>query len=145
VALGLLQGRPVHRGRRGLRDGRDRPQQFRQAAGQGRAALLLPRVRSRDVCHVRPAGGPWQEHHGLPLIERKARLRKLFTPKPNKTLLVMDAIPEHGIELFAMAVELELEGLVSKKKDSIYLPGERTRAWVKIKRSGAVPPERFRR
>jgi bifunctional non-homologous end joining protein LigD len=57
----------------------------------------------------------------------------------------MDAIPEHGIELFAMAVELELEGLVSKKKDSIYLPGERTRAWVKIKRSGAVPPERFRR
>jgi bifunctional non-homologous end joining protein LigD len=80
---------------------------------------------------------------GLPLFERKARLKKLFTPKPKKTLLVMAAIPEHGIELFAMAVELKLEGLVAKKADSIYVPGERTTAWRKIKVPGAVPPERF--
>jgi bifunctional non-homologous end joining protein LigD len=89
-------------------------------------------------------------HHGenimgLPLGDRKARLRKLFTPKPKKTLLVMEAIPHFGIELFAMAVELKLEGLVAKKADSIYLPGVRTIAWRKIKRSGAVPPERFKR
>jgi bifunctional non-homologous end joining protein LigD len=82
---------------------------------------------------------------GLPLIERKARLKKLFTPKPKKTLLVLDAIPEHGIELFALAVELGLEGLVAKKATSIYVPGERTRDWRKIKRPGTVPPERFRR
>lgn len=57
----------------------------------------------------------------------------------------MDAIPENGLELFAMAVELKLEGLVAKRADSIYVPGERTTAWRKIKRPGAVPPERFRR
>jgi bifunctional non-homologous end joining protein LigD len=86
-----------------------------------------------------------QKIMGRPLIERKARLKKLFTPKPRKTLLVMDAIPVNCIELFAMAVELKLEGLVAKRADSIYRPGERTRDWRKIKRPGAVPPERFRR
>lgn len=58
---------------------------------------------------------------------------------------MVEAIPEHCVELFQMAVELELEGLVAKRADSIYEPGERTAAWRKIKRSGAVPPERFRR
>jgi bifunctional non-homologous end joining protein LigD len=82
---------------------------------------------------------------GLPLVERKARLKKLFTPKPRKTLLVIDAIPEHGIELYAMAEELKLEGLVAKRASSIYVPGERTTDWKKIKVPGAVPPERFRR
>jgi bifunctional non-homologous end joining protein LigD len=80
-----------------------------------------------------------------PLLERKARLKKLFTPKPKHHLLVVDAIPEAGIELYGMAVELKLEGLVAKKADSIYLPGERTREWRKVKVPGAVPPERFRR
>jgi bifunctional non-homologous end joining protein LigD len=80
-----------------------------------------------------------------PLIERKVRLKKLFTPKPKHNVLVVDAIPEAGIELYAMAVELKLEGLVAKKADSIYVPGERTSAWKKIKVPGAVPPERFRR
>jgi bifunctional non-homologous end joining protein LigD len=82
---------------------------------------------------------------GLPLVHRKERLGKLFKPKPKQTLLVMDAIPEYGIELYAMAVALKLEGLVAKRKESIYVPGERTGAWRKIKRPGAVPPERLRR
>lgn len=57
----------------------------------------------------------------------------------------MEAIPEFGIELFAMAVQLKLEGLVAKRADSVYVPGERTTAWRKIKVPGAVPPERFHR
>jgi bifunctional non-homologous end joining protein LigD len=44
-----------------------------------------------------------------------------------------------------MAVALKLEGLVAKRKDSVYVPGERTTgAWRKIKRPGAVPPKRFK-
>jgi ATP-dependent DNA ligase len=39
---------------------------------------------------------------------------------------------------------LELEGIVGKRKDSIYMPGERTGDWRKVRRPGAVPPERFR-
>jgi ATP-dependent DNA ligase len=44
--------------------------------------------------------------------------------------------PEHGIELFQVAVELKLEGLVAKRASSNYLPGERTTDWRKIKRPG---------
>jgi bifunctional non-homologous end joining protein LigD len=80
-----------------------------------------------------------------PLLARKARLTRRFTPKPAKTLLVVDAIPERGIELFTLVNDLRLEGLLAKRADSIYTPGERSTAWRKIKRSGAVPPERFSR
>lgn len=80
----------------------------------------------------------------LPLIKRKDRLKTVFKPKPKPNVLVVDAIPEAGIELYAMALELKLEGLVAKRADSIYMPGERTTAWKKIKVPGAVPPERFR-
>lgn len=79
-----------------------------------------------------------------PLEERKAMLHRLFSPKPAQTLLVVDAIPERGEELFRMAVELELEGLVAKKHGSTYQPGVRTHDWRKLRRVGAIPPERFR-
>lgn len=81
---------------------------------------------------------------GLPYTERKQRLARLFSPKPRRSLLVVQSIPEQGIALFAQAVALELEGIVGKRKDSVYLPGERTDAWRKVRRPGAVPPERFR-
>lgn len=77
----------------------------------------------------------------LPLEERKARLERLFT----KTLLVVGAIPETGEELFRLAVDLDLEGLVAKRHGSIHVPGARTEDWRKLRRAGAVPPERFRR
>jgi bifunctional non-homologous end joining protein LigD len=82
---------------------------------------------------------------GLPLHERKARLERLFTPRPRSALLVVTAIPEEGEAFFRQAVELELEGLTAKRRDSIYRPGERSSDWRKIKRKGAVPAERFRR
>jgi bifunctional non-homologous end joining protein LigD len=81
---------------------------------------------------------------GLPYTERKKRLARLFTPKPRHSLLVVQSIPDTGIELFAHAVALELEGIVGKRKDSVYVPGERTDNWRKVRRLGAVPPERFR-
>ena len=40
---------------------------------------------------------------------------------------------------------LKLEGLVAKRADSVYKPGVRTSDWVKIKRAGAIPAERFKR
>ena len=80
-----------------------------------------------------------------PLSERKAELRQLFTPKPKTALLVVEAIPEMGMELYAMAVQLKLEGLIAKRCDSIYQPGERSTEWRKLKVPGAVPRERFKR
>jgi len=37
---------------------------------------------------------------------------------------------------------LKLEGLVAKRDDSIYVPGSRSRDWIKVKRKGAVPAKR---
>jgi ATP-dependent DNA ligase len=58
---------------------------------------------------------------------------------------VLDAIPETNIELFQVAVELTVKGLVAEQADSIYTPGVRTSAPKKIRRAGAVSPECFRR
>ena len=45
---------------------------------------------------------------GLTYIERKKRLARLFNPKPRRTLLVVQSIPETGKELFTHAVAMEL-------------------------------------
>ena len=58
--------------------------------------------------------------------------------------LVVQSIPDIGTALFAHAVALELEGIVAKRKDSIYVPGARTEDRRKVRRPGAVPAERFR-
>jgi len=80
---------------------------------------------------------------GMPLTERKERLRHLLAGCPG-VLLVSD-LPAQA-ELFTEAVEpLLLEGFVAKRRASAYQPGVRSPDWLKIKRNGAVPPERFKR
>lgn len=81
---------------------------------------------------------------GLPLTERKRRLAKLFADKPPSTLVVSDFEGE-GRLLYDQAVQLKLEGIVAKRKDSLYVPGQRTADWLKIKRPGATPAQRFQR
>ncbi|VTU29440.1 putative ATP-dependent DNA ligase YkoU [Variovorax sp. PBL-H6] len=81
---------------------------------------------------------------GLPLLKRKARMLKRMAGLPS--ILPMTHVDaEHGQELFQMAEQLKLEGLVAKRIDSLYKPGVRTSEWVKIRRKGAIPAERFRR
>jgi bifunctional non-homologous end joining protein LigD len=78
----------------------------------------------------------------LPLIERKSLLAPL-RGLPN--ILVVDYIPTEGEWLFQKALGLQLEGIVAKRLDAPYVPGARSRAWLKIKRKGAVPAGRFSR
>ena len=84
-----------------------------------------------------------------PLLERKALLEKLLTPAPPHILFakhVTAAMVSNPVSwLFDHALTLRLEGVVGKLANSVYLPGERTTAWFKLKRPGAVPPERFQR
>ena len=80
-----------------------------------------------------------------PLVERKAELAQLLTPAPAGVLLV-GHFDSGGRELFDQAVlGLKLEGLVAKRTDSKYRPGVRSPDWVKVKRKGAVPAQRFQR
>ncbi|MDM0032270.1 hypothetical protein QTI33_09030 [Variovorax sp. J22P271] len=77
------------------------------------------------------------------LLQRKALLGELLDPHPDNVLVVgyfSDDIPR----IFNDAVlGLKLEGLVAKRDDSIYVPGTRSRHWVKVRREGAVPAQRF--
>ena len=76
---------------------------------------------------------------------RKRQLQELLTPAPPSTLFVGHVDEDQGRQLFDQAVQLKLEGLVAKRLGSIYKPGERSSDWTKVKRKGAVPPERFKR
>lgn len=75
------------------------------------------------------ADGDWIG--GLPLADRVERLREVLGFEGH--VLRSDAIPEHGVALFEAGAARGLEGIVAKKLTSHYLPGKRTRDWLKIK------------
>jgi bifunctional non-homologous end joining protein LigD len=67
----------------------------------------------------------------LPLVERRKRLEQLLDRR-NKTVRLSEAF-EDGAALLEAATEQRLEGIMAKRLDSRYLPGKRTRDWLKIK------------
>ena len=81
---------------------------------------------------------------GKPLVERKTALRRLLRGSL-PSLLYVERIVGEGRWLFEHVLTLKLEGMVAKRLDSLYLSGQRTSDWLKVKRQGAVPVERLRR
>ena len=67
----------------------------------------------------------------LPLAARHERLAALLPPRSD-TVRLSDTF-EDGEALYAAARKQGLEGIVAKKADSRYLPGRRTRDWLKVK------------
>jgi bifunctional non-homologous end joining protein LigD len=67
----------------------------------------------------------------LPLSERRERLERLLD-KRNQTVRLSEAFDD-GDALLAAARQQRLEGIMAKRLDSRYLPGRRTRDWLKIK------------
>ena len=78
-----------------------------------------------------------------PLVERKSRLA-LILVEPLPSVLRVGTLDSAGEWLYQQALALQLEGIVGKRLDSLYYPGIRSPDWLKIKRPGAVPPERFK-
>jgi len=64
------------------------------------------------------------------LVERKARLRELVSGQP--LIQFSESIEGDGETIFRHVCSMGLEGIVSKRKDSIYRSG-RTRSWIKTK------------
>ncbi|WP_249221234.1 hypothetical protein [Cupriavidus sp. KK10] len=87
--------------------------------------------------------GKGKDFRGQPIERRKAALRKLLD-EPPAGLLYVDSV-EDGAWLYGHALTLGLEGVVGKRAGSLYQGGERSRDWIKIKRPGAVPHQRFTR
>ncbi|MDN8618952.1 ATP-dependent DNA ligase [Variovorax ginsengisoli] len=79
------------------------------------------------------------------LLQRKALLAELLDPSPEHVLAVGHFDEDIPRIVNDAVLGLKLEGLVAKRDDSIYVPGSRSRDWVKVKRKGAVPAERFKR
>ncbi len=67
----------------------------------------------------------------LPLTERKQLLKKII--KKNDIIIYSDHIETKGEDFFQAITRDDLEGIMAKKKDSLYFPGDRTKNWLKIK------------
>lgn len=68
----------------------------------------------------------------LPLEERKILLQKSFSE--TERLVLSRYVENNGIAFYQLAEQQELEGVVAKRKDSIYIQNKRTKDWIKIKR-----------
>ena len=69
---------------------------------------------------------------GVSLSDRKRLLRTLIPKTASKVRFSVD-VPGSGEEFFRQACALGLEGAVSKRTNSTYRGGVRTRDWVKVK------------
>ena len=89
-----------------------------------------------DIIYLTSPNGKIYTLNNVILSDRKKILSKIITPVPNKIEIVL------GIEVnsideimtqFNMALQRAEEGIVIKKKDSIYKPDKRCSDWVKMK------------
>ena len=68
----------------------------------------------------------------LPLLERKRRLLAIM-PAVECRLLYLDHLAGRGRDLFRVACERDLEGIVGKWADGTYRTDGRATSWLKIK------------
>src|SRR6478735_484179 len=68
---------------------------------------------------------------GLPLTERREILTSIALP--STSIRISESFDTGATEFFEAAKKLNLEGIIAKRADSIYLPGKRSKDWLKIK------------
>ena len=68
----------------------------------------------------------------LPLYKRKELLEEVVNETVD--IAISRYVPEKGIELYQLADQQKLEGVVAKKRDSKYYFDKRSKDWIKFKR-----------
>jgi bifunctional non-homologous end joining protein LigD len=68
---------------------------------------------------------------GNSVLERRSVLERLV--KPRAGIQLGSYVEDEGKTLFNLTKEKGMEGIIAKRKDSIYRPGKRTSDWLKIK------------
>jgi len=68
----------------------------------------------------------------LPLIERRKLLNLLVKPKSGR-IRICEQFEVSANEMLAAVREQKLEGVVAKRKDSLYEAGKRSGAWIKYR------------
>lgn len=70
----------------------------------------------------------------LPLIERKQLIEENVTE--NDQIAISRYIETYGVQFFDLIKSRGLEGMVAKRKDSLYWYGKRSKDWIKCKIMG---------
>lgn len=72
----------------------------------------------------------------VPLIERKKILKSII--HSSNIIRFSDHIIEKGKDLYRLAQQHKVEGIVAKYKQGLYYPGGRTTGWIKIKTAKVI-------
>lgn len=81
-----------------------------------------------DIMHLQG-----HDLRGLPLEQRKELLRMLLGKYDLAHVYFSEHVQEEGLKLFKSSSKAGLEGIIAKKKKSLYLAGKRSDEWLKIK------------
>jgi bifunctional non-homologous end joining protein LigD len=103
---------------------------FLDAEGKSQFMPLLARKAEASFCAFDLL---WIGNHGLrglPLVERKQRLHALLSKRKLPGVIYASHIEHYGIALYQEVCERDLEGIVCKRKDSVY---SSKRHWLKVK------------
>jgi bifunctional non-homologous end joining protein LigD len=76
----------------------------------------------------------WYQGHDLtqkPILERRKVLESIL--RPIAGIQLGSYVEKEGKALFELTKEKGMEGIIAKRKDSLYRPGKRTSDWLKIK------------
>ena len=68
----------------------------------------------------------------VPLVERRALLKSLVVI-PDKRIRIVDYFEAAPKDLLSAVREQGLEGIIGKRRDSLYQPGKRSGAWIKYR------------
>jgi bifunctional non-homologous end joining protein LigD len=68
-----------------------------------------------------------------PWSKRRARLLKEIGKSASNQIRVTESIEGDGEKMLALARKQGWEGIIAKRTDSVYEPGNRSRAWLKLK------------
>ncbi|MDD4858755.1 MAG: DNA ligase D [Dehalococcoidales bacterium] len=71
------------------------------------------------------------DFRNVPLEERKRLLRRILLATPN--LRYLEHFEGDGKKIYQAAVKQGLEGIIAKRKESVYQSGKRSPDWLKIK------------
>lgn len=78
-----------------------------------------------------------RELYSAPLTERLGLLEQVLPAAP-RWQAVQSFPGEQGPDLWQGVLAMELEGVVAKRRSSLYRPGIRTQDWLKIKKKGRI-------
>jgi DNA ligase D-like protein (predicted ligase) len=104
-----------------------------EAAGAAPRDLLKPRKVTGQLC-FQAFDILWLDGRPLldrPLWQRKNRLHETVRAVPE--LSAVDFVDNEGMAFFEAVLQRKLEGIVAKRKNSVYAPGVRSRDWLEIR------------